>query len=190
MYFGHGQENELPLILADRSLVKTSFRWFVGLRCLDSGWLYDLDQLYHLSVPPFPYWSYVFPRVEVELSRTLWKIPPRVCSGAHNLLSSLLAPKTVSSDATISSQGPDPLPAPNFTSGNWSRKAQPQCTHLGTGPLPRDSSVYWSNPCDFCDHNSCSSFHSPLRQDQPLWTAPLLGPRSCIHRQRQGLEGC
>lgn len=80
MNFRHGQENEPPLILAVRSLVKTSFRWFIGPHCLDSGRLYDLDQIYHLSVPPFPYWSYVFPRVEVELSRTLWKIPPRKCA--------------------------------------------------------------------------------------------------------------
>ena len=65
------------------------------------------------------------------------------CSlGFSGLASNPQSPKTLSSGALgkLNSQAPYPLPAPNSTSGNQSRKnngAQPQCTRLRAGPILR-----------------------------------------------------
>lgn len=96
----------------------------------------------------------------------LWKIPFRVFPG---VLSSSIQPpvsQDLSSGALgkLHSQTPYPLPAPNPTSRNQSRKnsgAQPQWTRLQAGPV----SAYWSSSPGFGD--SCSSFHSPFRHLMP-----------------------
>lgn len=99
----------------------------------------------------------------------LWKVPFRVLPG---VLSSSIQP-AVSQDLSsgalgkLHSQAPYPLPAPDPTSRNQSRKnngAQPQWTRLRAGPvlgiLCLLEQLSWLG-------DSCSSFHSPFRHLTP-----------------------